>query len=173
MAIFCTFGCQWPEMYPQNAIFVFFFSRWQAVSVCLVWLSVSLTPAQLFAVSHTRADFCCQCQRHLLGSMQLKVCTNELNWKTYHQPQVKGTVLRDRFQKVWRKLTDLGLNKGRGWFLNFSEAPLIFGWNPVSAKMTPIAYVVRLFLHLYSWQAFLTEVVLFYKQPIRGRVGFL
>ena len=36
---------------------------------------------------------------------------------------VKGTVLRDRF----RKLTDLGLNKGRGWFLNFSEAPLIFG----------------------------------------------
>ncbi len=33
-----------------------------------------------------------------------------------------------RFRKYWRKLTDLGLNKGRGWFLNFSEAPLIFGW---------------------------------------------
>ncbi len=27
----------------------------------------------------------------------------------------KGTVLRDRFRKCWRKLTDLGLNKGRGW----------------------------------------------------------
>ncbi len=42
---------------------------------------------------------------------------------------LKGTVLRDRFQKCWRKLTDLDLNKGRGWLLNFSEAPLIFGWN--------------------------------------------
>jgi len=39
----------------------------------------------------------------------------------------KGTVLRDRFQKCRRKLADLGLNKGRGWFLNISEAPLIFG----------------------------------------------
>ncbi len=34
-------------------------------------------------------------------------------------PLLKGTVLRDRFRKCWRKLTDLGLNKGRGWFLNF------------------------------------------------------
>ncbi len=39
--------------------------------------------------------------------------------------------------------------------------------------MTPIAYVVHLFLYLYSRQAFLTEVVLFYKQPIRGSVGFV
>ncbi len=46
---------------------------------------------------------------------------------------LKGTVLRDRFRKRWRKLTDLGLNKGRGWFLNFSEAPLIFGWNETSS----------------------------------------
>ncbi len=45
----------------------------------------------------------------------------------------KGTVLRDRFRKCWRKLTDLGLNKGRGWFLNFSEGPLIFGWNKTSS----------------------------------------
>ncbi len=44
----------------------------------------------------------------------------------------KGTVLRDRFRKCWRKLTDLGLNKGRGWFLNFSETPLIFNWNKSS-----------------------------------------
>jgi hypothetical protein len=43
----------------------------------------------------------------------------------------------------------------------------------VNAKMTPIAYVVWLFLYLYSRQAFLTEVVLFYKQPIRGNVGFV
>jgi len=41
----------------------------------------------------------------------------------------KGTVLRDRFQKCRQKLIDLGLNKGCGWFLNFSEAPLIFFWN--------------------------------------------
>ncbi len=39
--------------------------------------------------------------------------------------------------------------------------------------MTPIAYVVRLFLYLYFRQAFLIEVVLFYKQPIRGSVGFV
>jgi hypothetical protein len=39
---------------------------------------------------------------------------------------VKGTVIRDRFRKCGRKLTYLGLNKGRVWFLNFSEAPLIF-----------------------------------------------
>jgi hypothetical protein len=44
---------------------------------------------------------------------------------------------------------------------------------PVNAKMTPIAYVVRLFLYLYSRQAFLPEVVAFYKQPIRGSVGFV
>ena len=36
--------------------------------------------------------------------------------------------------------------------------------------MTPIAYVFRLFLYLYSRQAFLTEVVLFYKQTIRGSI---
>ncbi len=41
--------------------------------------------------------------------------------------------------------------------------------------MTPIAYVsvVWLFLYLYSRQAFLTEVVSFYKQPIRRSVGFV
>jgi hypothetical protein len=45
----------------------------------------------------------------------------------YYLYLFKGTVSRDRFRKCLRKLTDLGLNKGRGWFLNFSEAPLIFG----------------------------------------------
>ncbi len=39
--------------------------------------------------------------------------------------------------------------------------------------MTPIAYVIRLFLYPYSWQAFLTEAGLFYKEPIRGSVGFV
>ncbi len=39
--------------------------------------------------------------------------------------------------------------------------------------MMPIAYVIWLFLYLYSQQAFLTETVLFYKQPIRGSVGFV
>ncbi len=39
--------------------------------------------------------------------------------------------------------------------------------------MTLIAYVIQLFLNLYSRQAFLTEVVSFYKQPIRGSVGFV
>ena len=38
---------------------------------------------------------------------------------SWHCP-FKGTVLRDRFLKCWKKLTDLGLNKCRGWFfLNF------------------------------------------------------
>jgi hypothetical protein len=30
------------------------------------------------------------------------------------------------FENVDIKLTDIGLNKGRSWFLNFSEALLIF-----------------------------------------------
>jgi hypothetical protein len=46
--------------------------------------------------------------------------------KELFEQRIKGTVLRDRFRKCCQKLTDLGLNKGRGWFLNFSEAPLIF-----------------------------------------------
>ncbi len=46
--------------------------------------------------------------------------------KKFHTSFLKGTVLRDRFRKCWVKLTDLGLNKGRSWLLNFSEAPLIF-----------------------------------------------
>jgi hypothetical protein len=39
--------------------------------------------------------------------------------------------------------------------------------------MTPIAYVIRVFLYLYSRQAFLTEAVLFYKEPIKGSVSFV
>jgi hypothetical protein len=39
--------------------------------------------------------------------------------------------------------------------------------------MTPIAYEFGLFLYLYSRQAFLTEVISFYKQPIRGSIGFV
>jgi len=31
----------------------------------------------------------------------------------------KGTVSWDRFQKFQQKYTELGLTKGRGWFLNF------------------------------------------------------
>jgi hypothetical protein len=37
----------------------------------------------------------------------------------------------------------------------------------------PRAYVIRLFLYLYPRQAFLTKVVSFYKQPIRGSIGFV
>ncbi len=39
--------------------------------------------------------------------------------------------------------------------------------------MMTIVFVIRLFLYLYSRQAFLTEAVLFYKQPIRGSIGFV
>ncbi len=45
------------------------------------------------------------------------------------------------------------------WFL--VEKNILF---PVNAKITPKAYVIRLFLYLYSRQAFLTKVVSFYKQ---------
>ncbi len=51
--------------------------------------------------------------------------------RRYVQVDVKGIVSWDRFGKCWRKLTDLGLNKARGWFLNFSDAPLIFSWNKI------------------------------------------
>ncbi len=37
----------------------------------------------------------------------------------------KGTVSWDRFQKFWQKFTELGLTKGRGWFLNFLWAQMI------------------------------------------------
>jgi hypothetical protein len=44
---------------------------------------------------------------------------------------------------------------------------------PVNAKITPIAYVVRLILYLDSRQAFLTNAVSFYEEPIRGSVYFV
>jgi hypothetical protein len=49
-------------------------------------------------------------------------------WKSYLQLRncFKETVLRDRFQKLWQKLTDIGLNKGHDRVSNFSETPLIF-----------------------------------------------
>ncbi len=37
----------------------------------------------------------------------------------------KGTVSWDGFQKFWLKFKELGLTKGRGWFLNFLGAPMI------------------------------------------------
>ncbi len=37
----------------------------------------------------------------------------------------KGTVSWDRFKKLWQKFTELGLNKARGWFLNFFAASMI------------------------------------------------
>jgi hypothetical protein len=40
---------------------------------------------------------------------------------------LKGLSYEMDFENVDEKFTDFGLNKGRGWFLNFSEAPLIFG----------------------------------------------
>ncbi len=67
---------------------------------------------------------------------------------------IKGIVSWDRFQKCWRKWTDLGLNKGRGWFLNFSETPLIFSlnktsgsrkcWNDAHSLCSPINFVTEL-----------------------------
>jgi hypothetical protein len=65
------------------------------------------------------------------------------------------------------KLRDVGLTKCRGWFLNFSEAPLIFQLKkniffPVNANITRIAAVIRLILYLNSWQAFHTIGVPFF-----------
>ncbi len=42
-----------------------------------------------------------------------------LSWKYRQEAYFKGTVSWDRFQKLWKKFTELGLTKGRGWFLNF------------------------------------------------------
>ncbi len=39
---------------------------------------------------------------------------------------LKGLSHEIDFINVGQKFTELGLNKGRGWFLNFPEAPLIF-----------------------------------------------
>jgi hypothetical protein len=54
------------------------------------------------------------------------------------------------------------------WFL--LKLNLFF---PVNAKITPTAYVVRLILYLNSRQAFLTNAVSFYEEPIRGSVYFV
>ncbi len=70
---------------------------------------------------------------HSMLSVFLLIFKSAIRQNTSPPLIFKGTVLRDRFRKCWRKLTDLGLNKGRGWFLNFSEAPLIFGWNKTSS----------------------------------------
>ncbi len=48
--------------------------------------------------------------------------------------QKKMTVLWDRFQKCWQKVTDLGLHKGRDRVSNFLEAPLIFKWHVTSSS---------------------------------------
>ncbi len=50
-----------------------------------------------------------------------------------HRGIFKGTVAWDGFPQCWQKLTDPGLIKCRGWFLNFSEAPLILRWNKTSS----------------------------------------
>jgi hypothetical protein len=38
---------------------------------------------------------------------------------------VKGIVSCDRFQQILHKFTELGLTKGRGWFLDFLGTPII------------------------------------------------
>ncbi len=65
----------------------------------------------------------CQFRQHFLN----------LSRKTVPLSLFTGTVLRDKFLKCWRKLTYLGLNKGRGRFLNFSEPLLIFSWYKTSS----------------------------------------
>jgi hypothetical protein len=40
-------------------------------------------------------------------------------------PHVKGMSCEIELKNC-DKFTELGINKGRGWFLNFPEAPLIF-----------------------------------------------
>ncbi len=51
----------------------------------------------------------------------------EVDQRALSKRHLKGLSYEIDFENVDKKLTDLGLNKGRGWFLNFSEAPLIFG----------------------------------------------
>ncbi len=63
---------------------------------------------------------------HLKGFPKAKI--------SQHSMVFKGTVAWDRFRQYCQKLTDAGLNKGRDWFLNFSEAPLIFSWNKTSSS---------------------------------------
>ncbi len=82
---------------------------------------------------------------------------------------IKGTVLRDRFRKCWRSWQILALTRPAAGFWIYQR--YLWFLIPVNAKMAPTAYVIRLFLYLYSRKAFFTEVVSFYKQPIRGSVG--
>jgi hypothetical protein len=47
-------------------------------------------------------------------------------WMFLSVPLLKGLSHEIDFENVDANLTDLGLNKGRGWFLNVWEVPLIF-----------------------------------------------
>ncbi len=64
----------------------------------------------------------------LMRSVDNNKFSRKFSYAFFRVESLKGTVSWDRFQKCWRKWTDLGLIKGRGWFLNFLEAPLIFSW---------------------------------------------
>ncbi len=80
---FCT-GWQWLEIYPRNAIFL----AGNTNTVCCLhhWHRHNYLP-----VPHSGNIFCCQCQRHLLGSMQRSV---QMSW-------------------IEKLTTDLRLNKSR------------------------------------------------------------
>ena len=71
-------------------------------------------------------------------SPQLKIFYSSQIVLFLQEMSLKGNVSWDRFQKCGKKFTELGLNTGRGWCLNFSEAPLIFYWH--------ITYSLRLML---------------------------
>jgi hypothetical protein len=89
---------------------------------------------------------------------------------------VKGTVLRDRFRKCWRKLTDLGFNKTCFWFFRRDLWFLVEIKNILSGKCenhpdslcNPINLVTEL-----KAKPFLPMNVSFYEQPIRGSVCFV
>jgi hypothetical protein len=60
-----------------------------------------------------------------LGAWGTLIHEKNLKSKISCQTPFKGTVSSDRFKKFRQKFTELGLTKGRGWFLNFLGAPMI------------------------------------------------
>ncbi len=96
----------------------------------------------------------------------------------YVVPILKGLSYEIDFENVGENWQILALTRAAAGFWIFQRhlwflveiKHILSGkcWNDADSLCSPI-----IFVPLYTRQAFLTEVVSFYKQPIRGSVGFV
>ncbi len=161
--------------------FVFTFDNWFSSTGCAAQQSVRyiifrLQASYLSATSHTGRESCrvksLYMKRFWYGTTTNAVEIRLAGHTVYslvffyslfrNACDFKGTVSWDRFQKFWQKFTELGLTKGRGWFLNFLGGSNYF--------KTQKVYLLRLMPFCVG----LTMVLLLnkcYCQALRSDVG--